>query len=136
MFAYPTEASWSADVKTGEIAGKEPGVPSLRTNSRFLRFGNAKSTGGKCKNPGKSGVFASIRNAKGSPGELRNRAACGRSGVTVFVGQIGTAPQSTDGQSNAIFVFKPEVADKNIRVESDHRGDFRNLFAAPDWTAA
>ncbi|TWW09055.1 hypothetical protein E3A20_18190 [Planctomyces bekefii] len=25
--AYPTEASRSADVKTGEIAGKEPGVP-------------------------------------------------------------------------------------------------------------
>jgi hypothetical protein len=47
VFAYPTEASWSADVKTGEIAGKEPGVPSHRTNSRFLRFGNAKSMGGK-----------------------------------------------------------------------------------------
>jgi hypothetical protein len=25
--AYPTQASRSADVKTGEIAGKEPGVP-------------------------------------------------------------------------------------------------------------
>jgi hypothetical protein len=27
-FAYPTQASRSADVKTGEIAGKEPGVPT------------------------------------------------------------------------------------------------------------
>jgi Flp pilus assembly protein TadB len=29
--------------------------------------------GGKRKNPGKTGVFASIRNAKGSLNELRNR---------------------------------------------------------------
>ena len=28
--AYPTQASRSADVKTGEIAGKEPGVPTVR----------------------------------------------------------------------------------------------------------
>ena len=28
VLAYPTEASRSADVKTVEIAGKEPGVPT------------------------------------------------------------------------------------------------------------
>ena len=43
------------------------------TNSRFLRFGNGRSKCCKRKNPGKSGVFASIRNAKGSLNELRNR---------------------------------------------------------------
>ncbi|MFO0060613.1 MAG: hypothetical protein ACK57O_07030, partial [Planctomyces sp.] len=31
-FAYPTQASRSADVKTGEIAGKEPGVPRYSNN--------------------------------------------------------------------------------------------------------
>ncbi len=42
------------------------------THSRFLRPGNAKSTGGKRKKR-RIWVFASIRNTKGSLGELRNR---------------------------------------------------------------
>ena len=43
------------------------------TNSHFLRFGNGSSWACKSKNPAKSWVFASIRNAKGSLKELRNR---------------------------------------------------------------
>ncbi len=46
--AYPTQASRSADVKTGEIAGKEPGVPNgLKTgiitgNQSFLTPGKGR----------------------------------------------------------------------------------------------
>jgi len=43
------------------------------TNSRFLRFGNGFSWACKSKNPAKSWVFASIRNAKGSLKEFLNR---------------------------------------------------------------
>jgi len=34
-FAYPTEASRSADVKTREIPGKEPGVPKIAVYGQF-----------------------------------------------------------------------------------------------------
>jgi hypothetical protein len=43
------------------------------TNSHFLRFGNGFSWACKSKNPAKSWVFASIRNAKGSLKEFLNR---------------------------------------------------------------
>ena len=35
-FAYPTQASRSADVKTGEIAGNEPGVPTTGCGKTHL----------------------------------------------------------------------------------------------------
>ena len=46
------------------------------------------------------------------------------------------ASEQIHGGPILCLVITCEVSDKNICVESDHRGDFRNPFAAPDWTAA
>lgn len=52
-------------------------------NSPALRFGDVKSVGPQRKTPGKSRGFGSIRNARGSPEELRIQSLRGGSTIRV-----------------------------------------------------
>jgi hypothetical protein len=102
----------SAGVRAARVAilGVENGHSKSPTNppanSRFLRFGSAKSNACKRKNPGKFGVFASIRNAKGSLNELRNR----RFQVRPLTGANSTAAVILDWIPAAVSLRGPNNA--------------------------
>ena len=122
----PAEARWHCLPDTGRIF-------SARTHGSLFIVQRVVAVFLLFRHEGKFGVAFDEGGVEGGELVASLILACADQ---QFVGQVCTATQGTDSLSNSSFVFKPKVSDKNICVESDHRGDFRNLFAAPDWTAA